>query len=84
MYLIDQATYTISVVTNSEADANTDSGVLMTIFGDKDQTKQFELSTTKKGDKPLFESGKTNEFEMELDDVGNVCKKKSNIYFILL
>ncbi|CAF4048502.1 unnamed protein product, partial [Rotaria magnacalcarata] len=70
----NQATYTITVVTSSEADASTDSGVLMTIFGDKDQTTQFPLSNTKLGDKPLFESGKTNEFEMELDDVGDINK----------
>jgi hypothetical protein len=46
----------------------------MTIIGDKDITKQFQLINTKQGDKALFESGKINEFEMELDDVGNVCK----------
>ncbi|CAF0753759.1 unnamed protein product [Rotaria sp. Silwood1] len=70
----DQATYTITVVTSSEEDAGTKSGVLMTIFGDKDKTKQFELTNTKQGDKALFESGKTNEFEMELDDVGHINK----------
>ena len=46
----------------------------MTIFGDKDITKQFQLTNTKQGDKPLFEIGKTNEFEMELDDVGKVYR----------
>ncbi|CAF2907936.1 unnamed protein product [Rotaria sp. Silwood2] len=70
----DQATYTIMVVTSSEEDAGTNSDVLMTIFGDKDKTKQFQLTNTKQGDKALFESGKTNEFEMELDDVGNINK----------
>ncbi|CAF3803025.1 unnamed protein product [Rotaria sordida] len=70
----DQATYTITVVTSSEEDAGTKSGVLMTIFGDKDSTKQFQLTNTKQDDKALFESGKTNEFEMELDDVGSINK----------
>jgi len=44
----------------------------MTIFGDKDITKQFQLINPKQDDKGLFESGQTNEFEMELDDVGKV------------
>jgi hypothetical protein len=71
--LIDQATYLINIVTSSEEDAGTDSGILMTIFGDKDATKQFPLANTKQGGQALFETGKTNEFEMELDDVGTVC-----------
>ncbi|CAF0906528.1 unnamed protein product [Adineta steineri] len=70
----DQANYIITIITSSEKDAGTDSNVLMTIFGDKDQTKQFQLINTKQGEKALFESGTTNEFEMELDDVGNVNK----------
>jgi hypothetical protein len=46
----------------------------MTIFGDKAITKQFQLINTKQGDKAVFETGKTNEFQMELDDVGKVWK----------
>ncbi len=42
----------------------------MTIFGDKDTTKQFQLTNGTAS----FESGKTNIFKMELDDVGNVCQ----------
>jgi hypothetical protein len=45
----------------------------MTIIGDKDVTKQFQLINTKQGNEASFETGKINEFEMELDDVGNVC-----------
>jgi hypothetical protein len=70
--LIDQSTYKITIVTSSEENSGTDSGVLMTIFGDKDITKQFQLINPKQDDKGLFESGQTNEFEMELDDVGKV------------
>ena len=44
----------------------------MTIIGDKDITKQFQLINPKQDDKGLFESGQTSEFEMELDDVGKV------------
>ena len=73
--LIDQANYKITIVTSSEGDAGTDSSVFMTIFGDKDQTEQFQLTKTKEGDQASFEAGKTNEFEMELDNVGNVCRK---------
>ncbi|CAF3891735.1 unnamed protein product, partial [Adineta steineri] len=70
----DQANYIITIITSSEKDAGTDSNVLMTIFGDKDQTKQFQLINTKQGEKASFESGTINEFEMELDDVGNINK----------
>ncbi|CAF4355934.1 unnamed protein product, partial [Adineta steineri] len=67
----DQANYIITIITSSEKDAGTDSNVLMTLFGDKDQTKQFQLINTKQGAMASFESGTINEFEMELDDVGN-------------
>ncbi|UJR35879.1 hypothetical protein I4U23_028622 [Adineta vaga] len=70
----DQSTYLITIVTSSRKDAGTDSNVFMTIFGDKDITKQFQLTNTKQGDKALFKSGETNEFEMELDDVGIINK----------
>lgn len=73
--------YNITVVTSSDDDANTDSGVFMTIFGDKDQTKQFQLTNTKQGNQATFESGKTNEFEMELDDVGAVCQIVYYLFF---
>ena len=47
----------------------------MTIIGDKDITKQFQLTNTKQGEQAIFETGKINEFEMELDDVGHVSEK---------
>jgi len=60
----------------------------MTIFGDKGITKQFQLINPKQDDKGLFQSGQTNVFEMELDDVGKVCKiieyyslKKYDLFF---
>ena len=44
----------------------------MTIYGDKDRTKQFQLITTKQDSELLFKPGETNQFEIELNDVGNV------------
>jgi hypothetical protein len=65
--------YTIRIVTSSENDSGTDSGVFMTIYGDKSQTKKFQLITTKQDSNLLFKPGETNEFTIELNDVGNVC-----------
>jgi hypothetical protein len=65
--------YTIRIVTSSENDSGTDSGVFMTIYGNKSQTKQFQLITTKQDSNLLFKPGETNEFTIELNDVGNVC-----------
>jgi hypothetical protein len=65
-------TYTITIVTSSENDSGTDSGVFMTIYGDKGQTKQFQLVTTKQGSDLLFKPGETKEFKVELNDVGKV------------
>lgn len=73
-FWIDQLNYVITVVTSSEENSGTDSGVLMTICGDKDTTKQFQLINAKQNNQDLFQTGTTNEFEMELDDVGNVCQ----------
>ncbi len=70
--LIDQILYTITIVTSSENDSGTDSGVFMTIYGDKDRTKQFQLITTKQDSELLFKQNQTNKFEIELNDVGNV------------
>ena len=67
---IDQSKYTITIVTSSEADSGTDSGVFMTIYGDKNHTKQFLLSTSDE----LFKKNKTNRFEFELIDVGKINK----------
>jgi secreted protein with Ig-like and vWFA domain len=64
--------YSITIETSSEDNSGTDSGVFMTIYGEKNRTKQVQLNTTKQGDDALFEQSKTNEFELELDDVGNV------------
>ncbi len=72
---IDQAIYTITIVTSSDENAGTDSGILMTVFGDKGITKQFQVINTRQGDQAVFETGKTNEFEMELDDVGKVNQR---------
>jgi len=44
----------------------------MTIYGDKDRTKQFQLITTKQDSELLFKQNQTNKFEIELNDVGNV------------
>ena len=59
-------------MTKSDDFAGTDSGVLMTIFGDQAATKQFPLARTKQGDVPKFAEGSTNEFQLDLDDVGQV------------
>lgn len=65
--------YTITIVTSSENDSGTDSGVFMTIYGDKDRTKQFQLITNEQNsDIFLFKQNEINQFEMELDDVGKV------------
>jgi hypothetical protein len=69
---IDQTIYTITIVTSSEKDSGTDSGVFMTIYGDKGQTKTFQLITTKQDSELLFKPGGANQFEFELDDVGIV------------
>jgi len=71
----------IRVVTSSDDHAGTDSGVLMTIAGDKDITKQFQLKTTKQGEQADFQTGSTNEFKLDLDDVGNVRKNGNFIEF---
>jgi hypothetical protein len=73
--------YQITIVTSSDENSGTDSGVLMTIVGDKDITKQFQLINTKQGHQAVFETGKTNEFEMELDDVGKVNEKFNEYFF---
>ncbi len=78
---IDQSMYQITIVTSSDENSGTDSGVLMTIVGDKDITKQFQLINTKQGHQAVFETGKTNEFEMELDDVGKVNEKFNEYFF---
>jgi len=70
----EQTSYHITVVTKSDENAGTDSGVLMTIFGDQDATKQFQLTQTKQGDAAKFSEGTTNEFEMNLVDVGQITK----------
>lgn len=67
-------------MTNSDDHAGTDSGVLMTIFGDKDATKQFQVNRTKQGDLAVFKTGTTNEFEMELDDVGHVSERFCEVF----
>ncbi|CAF3864693.1 unnamed protein product [Adineta steineri] len=74
LLLIDQAIYKITVVTSSNDDSSTDSGVFMKIYGDKDQTKRFQLTTTKENSELLFKQGQTDEFEIELNDVGDINK----------
>jgi hypothetical protein len=66
-------TYTITVVTSSEDDSSTDSGVFMTIYGEKNRTKQFQLITSNQDSESLFKQGQTSEFQIELNDVGPVC-----------
>ncbi|CAF1216392.1 unnamed protein product [Adineta steineri] len=70
----DQAIYKMTVVTSSDDDSSTDSGVFMKIYGDKDQTKRFQLTTTKENSELLFKQGQTDEFEIELNDVGDINK----------
>lgn len=77
---VDQVKYKITVVTSSENDSGTDSGVFMTIYGDKNQTKQFQLANTEKGSELLFKPGETREFQMELDDVGTVRIRSKLIF----
>ncbi len=72
-WFIDQVTYTITVVTSSEDDSSTDSGVFMTIYGEKNRTKQFQLITSNQDSESLFKQGQTSEFQIELNDVGPVC-----------
>ena len=55
----------------------------MTISGDKDVTKQFQLIDTEQSNQVKFETGQTNEFEMELDDVGKVNEKIERRYFFV-
>lgn len=50
----------------------------MTIFGDQDATKQFQLTRTKQGDAAKFSEGTTNEFEMNLVDVGQVNRAEKS------
>jgi hypothetical protein len=55
----------------------------MTISGNKDVTKQFQLINTKQGHQVEFETGQTNEFEMELDDVGKVNERLNEDFFFV-
>lgn len=64
--------YNITIITSSENDSGTDSGVFMTIYGDKNQTKQFQLVSTEKSSELLFKPGETRQFQVELNDVGTV------------
>ncbi|UJR10158.1 hypothetical protein I4U23_014374 [Adineta vaga] len=70
----DQVVYKITVVTSSEDDSNTDSGVFMTIYGEKGRTKQFQLIQTNQTSDSLFKQGQTSEFEMTFTDVGTIHK----------
>ncbi|CAF2520074.1 unnamed protein product [Rotaria sp. Silwood2] len=73
----DQTLYRIKIVTSSENDSGTDSSVFMKIYGENDQTKRFQLITTEEDSKSLFKQGKTDQFDIKLNDVGNI--KKINI-----
>ncbi|CAF0862963.1 unnamed protein product [Adineta ricciae] len=70
----DQVVYKITVITSSEDDSSTDSGVFMTIYGEKGQTKKFQLIKPDEDSESLFRQGQTSEFEMELVDVGKIHK----------
>ncbi len=65
--------YTITIVTSSENDSGTDSGVFMTMYGDKGRTEQFQLISTRQDSDLLFKPGETNEFKIALNDIGKVC-----------
>ncbi|CAF4501710.1 unnamed protein product [Rotaria socialis] len=69
-----QVLYKVTTVTSSEDDSATDSGVFMTIYGDNDRTKQFQLITTDQDSETLFQKGNTDSFEFGLNDVGKIQK----------
>ncbi|CAF1064509.1 unnamed protein product [Rotaria sordida] len=70
----DQILYRIKIITSSEDDSGTDSNVFMKIYGENDQTKRFQLITTEQDSKLLFKKGKTDKFDIKLNDVGNIQK----------
>ena len=69
---IDQILYDIRVITSSEDDSGTDSGIFMTIYGEEHRTEEFQLTATDQQQKPLFQPGSKDHFSMKLDDVGRV------------
>ncbi|CAF3856631.1 unnamed protein product [Rotaria magnacalcarata] len=69
-----QVLYKITTVTNSADESATDSGVFMIIYGDNDRTKQFQLITTEQDPETFFQKGNTDNFEFNLDDVGEIRK----------
>ncbi|CAF3844889.1 unnamed protein product [Rotaria sordida] len=46
----------------------------MKIYGENDQTKRFQLITTEHDTKSLFKQGKTDKFDIELNDVRSIQK----------
>ncbi|CAF0819854.1 unnamed protein product [Rotaria sp. Silwood1] len=73
----DHTLYRIKIVTSSNNDSGTDSSVFMKIYGENDRTQRFQLITTDQDPKSLFKQGQTDQFEIKLNNVGNI--KKINI-----
>lgn len=77
--------YKITVVTSSEDDSGTDSGVFMKIYGEDDQIEQFQLMYPEQDSEVLFQQGNKDHFEIELIDVGKVRSYRivENLFFII-
>ena len=61
------------MVTGKELGAGTDSNVILTIFGGKDNTGELKLDDKvckNQKKKDLYERGQVDEFEVEAKDVG--------------
>lgn len=67
--------YTVDVYTADKFGAGTDANVFCTVFGDKGDTGERELSKSETHmDK--FERGKMDKFRIECADLGNIYKLK--------
>jgi hypothetical protein len=75
--------YIITVMTSSEDNSSTDSDVFMTIYGEKNRTKEFQLIKSNQNSESLFKQGQISVFQIELNDVG-IVGLLLNFYTILL
>ncbi|XP_070566658.1 lipoxygenase homology domain-containing protein 1-like isoform X2 [Ptychodera flava] len=66
-------TYYVSVETADVRGAGTDANVHLVIYGEQDDTGILQLKTSKTN-KNKFERGKTDEFEVEAVDIGDIKK----------
>lgn len=74
-----QALYTITIMTSTEPDSGTDSGVFMTIYGEAIKTNQIVLTESE----TRFNRGDIYQFEIELIDVGIVSLIEYEMLFIV-